>query len=80
MAASRHPKRNEVPIKELLKERPEIFTSCQLTKLLEYGAGREFLVGDQRVVEEIVNAEPAEGYRFRALIRLAVQSEAYRTK
>ncbi|MFT5465819.1 MAG: hypothetical protein ACI8UO_000915 [Verrucomicrobiales bacterium] len=67
-------------IKRYLKERPEIFTRCLLTKLLEYGAGRELSVGDQRVVDEIVNAESPEGFRFRDLIRLAVQSEVFLAK
>ena len=67
-------------IKRLLIKRPEIFTRCLLTKLLEYGAGRELSVGDKRVIEEIVHAEPSEGYRFRDLIRLVVQSEVFRAK
>ncbi|MBT3479856.1 MAG: DUF1592 domain-containing protein [Opitutales bacterium] len=67
-------------IKRILKECPEIFTNCLLTKLLEYGAGRELSVGDRRIVNEIVNAEPSEGYRFGDLINLAVQSEVFRAK
>lgn len=67
-------------IKRFLKERPEIFTNCLITKLLEYGSGRELSVGDKRVVKEIVSAEPSEGYRFSDLIRIAVQSEVFRAK
>tara|TARA_R110002096_G_scaffold426410_1_gene636086 strand:- start:5675 stop:8095 length:2421 start_codon:yes stop_codon:yes gene_type:complete len=67
-------------IKRFLKERPEVFTHCLLTKLLEYGAGRELSVGDQRIVEALVKAEPPEGYRFGDLIRLAIQSEVFRAK
>tara|TARA_R110002049_G_scaffold285698_4_gene467032 strand:+ start:180248 stop:182611 length:2364 start_codon:yes stop_codon:yes gene_type:complete len=67
-------------IKRILKERPEIFTRCLLTKLLEYGAGRELSVGDKQIVEDLVNAEPPEGYRFGDLIGLAIQSEVFRAK
>lgn len=67
-------------IKKFLKKRPEIFTRCLLTKLLEYGAGRELSVGDKRIVEELIKAEPPEGYHFRDLIHVAVQSEVFRAK
>ena len=58
----------------------EIFTRCLLTKLLEYGAGRKLSVGDQRVVEALVEEEPPEGYRFRDLIQSAVASDVFRAK
>jgi hypothetical protein len=64
-------------IKSFLTEHPEIFTRCLLTKLLEYGAGRKLSVGDQRVVDEIVNAEP---HGFQDLILFAVGSEVFKTK
>jgi hypothetical protein len=67
-------------IKKHLLDNPEIFTRCLLTKLLEYGAGRRLSIGDKRVMETIVKDEPTEGYRFRDLIRLAVQSEVFRAK
>ncbi len=69
-----------VSIKDLLNKRPEIFTKCLLTKLLEYGAGRGISVGDKRIVEEIVKAEPAEGYGFQDLILRAVETEVFRAK
>ena len=65
--------------KHLLANR-DIFTRCLLTKLLEYGAGRKLSVGDQQVVETMVKAEPAEGYRFRDLIEAAVNSEVFRVR
>ena len=63
----------------LLKNR-EIFTRCLLTKLLEYGSGRKLSVGDRKFVEILVEAEPAEGYRFEDLIEVAVLSEVFRAK
>ena len=63
----------------LLKNR-HIFTHCLLTKLLEYSAGRKLSVGDQRIVEEMVKAEPKEGYQFADLIVEAVKSEVFRAK
>jgi hypothetical protein len=67
-------------IKSYLKKHPESFTHCLLTKLLEYGAGRKLSVGDERVVKQIVEAEPNEGFCFRDLILLAVESEVFRAK
>lgn len=67
-------------IKSVLKRHPQIFTRCLLTKMLEYAAGRKLSVGDQRVVEELVSAEPPEGFRFSDLIRIAIQSEVFLTK
>jgi len=67
-------------IKEYLLENRQIFTRCLVTKLLEYGAGRKLSVGDQRVVNDIVDDEPDSGYRFADLIETAVRSEVFRTK
>ena len=67
-------------IKNHLLENREIFTHCLLTKLLEYGAGRTLSVGDRRVVEELVAAEPTEGYRFKDLIIAAINSDVFRAK
>jgi len=67
-------------IKNYLLENREIFTHCLLTKLLEYGAGRTLSVGDRRVVEELVAAEPTEGYRFQDLIIAAINSDVFRAK
>lgn len=67
-------------IKKHLLDNREIFTRCLLTKLLEYGAGRELSVGDKRVVNALVESEPAEGYRFQDLIQAAVTSEVFRAK
>ena len=67
-------------IKELLLESPEIFTRCLLRKLLEYGAGRELSIGDQRIVEQVVAAAPKGGYRFQDLIVAATTSSVFRAK
>lgn len=67
-------------IKTYLLDNPSIFTRCLLTKLLEYGAGRKLSVGDQRVVDGIVNSEPSAGYKFQELIVKAVSSEVFLSK
>ena len=67
-------------IKAHLLEHRELFTRCLLTKLLEFGAGRQLSIGDRRIVNELVAAEPAEGYRFGDLIEAALCSEVFVTK
>ena len=67
-------------IKRHLLDNPEIFTRCLVTKLLEYGAGRELSVGDRRIVDQIVANEPNSGYRFQDLIIAAIESEVFRAK
>ena len=64
-------------IRQVLLDKPEIFTRCLLTKLLEYATGRKLSVGDQRVVDELVAKEPKEGYRFQDLIQAAVTSDVF---
>ena len=64
-------------IKDYLKANPKTFTRCLLSKLLEYGAGRQLSVGDRRIVDHIVEAAPENGYRFRDLIEAAVTSEVF---
>lgn len=68
-------------VKRYLLARPQLFTACLTTKLLEYATGRAPLsAGDERVVRRIVDAEPAQGYGFRDLIAAVVRSEAFQTK
>lgn len=67
-------------IKDDLLARPEYFTRCLITKFLEYSAGRELSVGDERIVEALVDAEPEDGYRFRDLIIAAIMSEVFLAK
>ena len=67
-------------IKKGLLAKPEIFTRCLVTKLLEYGAGRRLSVGDRRVVDELVTSAPKGGYRFVDLIVAATTSEVFRAK
>ena len=64
-------------IKKRLLAKPEIFTRCLLTKLLEYGAGRKLSVGDQRIVDELVLFAPKDGYRFQDLIVAATTSKVF---
>ena len=67
-------------IKQMLLAEPEIFTRCLLTKLLEYGAGRELSVGDIRIVDELVSSTPEEGYRLQDLIIAATTSDVFLSK
>ena len=67
-------------IKDTLLSQPEIFTRCLLTKLLQYGTGRELSVGDQRVVDHLVASAPKDGYRFQDLIVEATTSDVFRAK
>ena len=63
-----------------LLERQHIFTNCLLTKMLEYGAGRELSLGDQRIVKQLVASTPQDGYRFQELIVAAVCSDVFLMK
>ena len=67
-------------IRQTLLAKPEIFTRCLLVKLLQYGAGRRLSVGDQRIVDAIVQAELDGGYRFQDLIVAATTSDVFLTK
>ena len=67
-------------VKVYLLEHRELFTRCLLTKLLEYGSGRELSIGDLKIVSEIVEAEPEDGYRFRDLIEVALTSDVFLSK
>lgn len=67
-------------IRKVLLDEPEIFTRCLLVKLLQYGAGRELSVGDQRIVDAIVQSAPNDGFRFQDLIIAATTSEVFRAK
>ncbi|MGY8767518.1 MAG: DUF1588 domain-containing protein [Pirellulales bacterium] len=67
-------------IKQYLLDHPAMFTNCLTTKLLEYSTGRHLNVGDQRIVKEIVAAEPQNGYGFQDLLVEIIQSEAFQVK
>ena len=68
-------------IKKYLLSRPQQFTAGLTTKLLEYATGRSSLsVGDRHIVQQIVKAEPPQGYGFQDLIAEVVSSEAFTTK
>ena len=68
-------------IKQYLLAHPKLFTRTLTTKLLEYATGRTHLSsGDKRIVEQIVDNEPDEGYGFQDLLARIVQSESFQTK
>ena len=67
-------------IKDYLLQNPDYFTRCLITKFLEYSAGRELSVGDERIVDELVTAEPELGYKFEDLLIAATMSDVFLTK
>lgn len=67
-------------IKDYLLQNREFFTRCLITKFLEYSAGRNLSVGDERIVGDLVAAEPQAGYRFEDLLIAATMSEVFLTK
>ena len=54
--------------------------ACWFPRHLQYGAGRKLTVGDERIVDAIVKAEAADGYRFQDLIVAATTSAVFQTK
>ena len=67
-------------IEDYLLANPDYFTRYLITKFLEYSAGRELSIGDERVVNELLNVEPNNGYRFHDLLVAATMSEVFLTK
>lgn len=67
-------------LKQHLLAHSGMFTRCLATKLLEYATGRRMSVGDARIVDQIVQDEPGDGYGFRDLLVALVQSEVFRTQ
>ena len=67
-------------IRKMLLKDPAVFTRCLVVKLLQYGAGRTLSVGDQRVADEIVAAEPDEGYKFQDLLVAITTSKVFLAK
>ena len=68
-------------IKQYLLAHPKLFTRTLTSKLLEYSTGRTHLSsGDKRIVEQIVDNEPASGYGFQDLLVRVVDSESFQTK
>jgi mono/diheme cytochrome c family protein len=67
-------------LKQHLLDHSRMFTRCLATKLLEYATGRRMSVSDARIVDQIVQDEPRDGYGFRDLLVALVQSEVFRTR
>ena len=64
-------------IKAFLMKNPSMFTRCLTTKLIENASGRELSAREARVIEEIVAAEPENGYGFQDLLQAVVQSAVF---
>jgi Protein of unknown function (DUF1592)/Protein of unknown function (DUF1588)/Protein of unknown function (DUF1585)/Planctomycete cytochrome C len=67
-------------LKQHLLAHSAMFTRCLATKLLEYTYKRRPSAADARVMEQIVQNEPPDGYGFRDLLVALVQSEAFGTQ
>ncbi len=65
-------------LRAALLERPDQFVQAMTQKLLMYSLGRELEHYDMPAVREIVRAAEADDYRFSALVRGIVKSDAFR--
>src|SRR5690606_39095684 len=61
-----------------LLRREDQFVQALTQKLMLYALGRELEYFDMPEVREIVRSAEAEGYRFSAIVRGIVKSEAFR--
>src|SRR5690606_6296594 len=67
-----------VELTEALLRRPDQFVQALTQKLMMYALGRELEYFDMPEVREIVRTAEAEDYRFSAIVRGIVKSEACR--
>jgi hypothetical protein len=67
-------------LKSILLNRKDEFIRCLTEKLLIYATGRGLEYYDRPTVERIVRTLPKENYRFSALVRGIVQSDAFRKR
>jgi hypothetical protein len=67
-------------LKAVVSERKEEFVRCLTERMLIYAIGRGLEYYDRPTVEKIVQAMPARGYKFSALISQIVNSDAFRQR
>ncbi|MXY26420.1 MAG: DUF1592 domain-containing protein [Acidobacteria bacterium] len=67
-------------LRAALLERPELFASVAVEKLLTYALGRSVDPGDQPAVRAIVRSAEADGYRLSSLILGIVDSPAFQMR
>ena len=67
-------------IRQYLLDRPEQFTRCLTEKLMTYALGRQLAFTDRQDLDQVIKQAAAEGYGFRDLIHLIVQSNPFLSK
>jgi hypothetical protein len=67
-------------LREALLARPEVFATTTAEKLLTYALGRGIEYYDMPAIRAIVRQTAAEDFRFSALVRGVVESEAFGTR
>ncbi len=67
-------------LKSIVLARKEEFTRCLIEKMLTYALGRGIQYYDRPTIEKMVQALPAEDYKFSALITQIVKSDAFRQR
>ncbi len=67
-------------LKNLLREKRELFARNLAEKMLTYGLGRGLEYYDARALRQILAGLPKEDYRFSALVTAIVKSEPFRLR
>ena len=67
-----------VTLRQALLSRPDQFVQALTEKLMMYALGRELEYFDMPEVRSVVRAAAAEGYRFSAIVKGVVLSDAFR--
>ena len=66
--------------KKILLADPNRIARAMTMKLAVYGSGRAMEFSDREEIEKIVQAAAAQGYGFRDLLHLVIQSKVFRNK
>jgi mono/diheme cytochrome c family protein len=74
------PVRGVADLRAALLAKPEVFVTALTEKLLTYALGRVVDYRDQPTVRAIVRAAAPDGYKFDALVRGIVASDAFRKR
>lgn len=78
--AKGEPFKNAADLKKILLKRKDQFVHTLAEKLMTYGLGRGVELSDRKAVEGIASRCRKDGYRFSALVKGIVISEAFRKK
>jgi hypothetical protein len=67
-------------LKQILKEKKDLFSRCLAEKMLTYAVGRGIEYYDKRAVDKICENLAKDGYKFSTLVTEVVKSEPFRMK